>query len=139
MHSRLAEPQQRPGSRGAELAEMLVVVRGSSDPLAAVLVRRAMGTVAKGTSRAAVHGSHSPTNTTVEVTYTTWPWPGARTDLCLSLCHGLRRPSVQGRDEAEEAIEKGKEEKRKAREQVEAKVDSRIGSSSASPHGKSAK
>nr|CAB3456492.1 unnamed protein product [Digitaria exilis] len=83
---------------------MLVVVRGGSGPFAFVLGRRAMGTVAKGTSRAAVHGSHSPTNTTVE-----------------------------GRDEAEESIEKGKEEKRKAREQVEAKVDARIGSSSAPP------
>ncbi|CAN6203768.1 unnamed protein product [Urochloa humidicola] len=96
---------------------MLVVVRGRSGPLAAaVLRRRAMETVAKGTARAAVHGSRSPTNTAVE-----------------------------GREEAEEAIERGKEEKQRMREQVEAKVDgAQIGSASnpaaaAAPHSKSDK
>ncbi|CAN6197677.1 unnamed protein product [Urochloa humidicola] len=89
---------------------MMLVVRGSSGPLLAVVLgQRAMGTVAKGTTRAAVHGSRSPTNTVVE-----------------------------GREEAEEAIAKGKEEKQKMREEVEAKVDdARIGSSS--PHSKSDK
>ncbi|CAL5065706.1 unnamed protein product [Urochloa decumbens] len=84
---------------------MSVVMRGSSDTLAAaVLRRRAMGTVAKGAARAAVHGSRSPANTAVE-----------------------------GREEAEEAIERGKEEKHKMRDQVEAKVgdaDAQIGSAS---------
>jgi hypothetical protein len=52
------------------------------------------------------------------------------------------RGLVQGSEEAEEAIEKGKEEKQKMREQVEAKVDdAHIGASSAPapPTGKSAK
>ncbi|KAG2633404.1 hypothetical protein PVAP13_2NG269303 [Panicum virgatum] len=65
---------------------MLLARRSSGGHLAgvAVLGRRAMGTVAKGTNRAAVHGSRSPTNTAVE-----------------------------GREEAEEAIERGKAEKQK--------------------------
>ena len=48
---------------------------------------------------------------------------------------------MQGREEAEEAIERGKEEKRKMREQVEGKVDdAQVGSASpAPPHSKSAK
>ncbi|CAN6171862.1 unnamed protein product [Urochloa humidicola] len=93
---------------------MMLVARGSSGALlaAGVVGRRAMGTVAKGTTRAAVHGLRSPTNTAVE-----------------------------GREEAEAAIEKGKEEKQKMREDVEAKVDdAQIGSSSpAPPHSKSDK
>ena len=48
---------------------------------------------------------------------------------------------MQGREEAEEAIERGKEEKRKMREQVEGKVDDAQvggGASPAPPHSKSA-
>jgi len=48
---------------------------------------------------------------------------------------------VQGREEAEEAIERGKAEKQKMREQVEGKVDdAQVGRASpAPPHSKSAK
>jgi len=48
---------------------------------------------------------------------------------------------VQGREEAEEAIERGKAEKQKMREQVEGKVDDAQvgGASPAPPHSKSAK
>jgi hypothetical protein len=47
----------------------MVLARGSGGGALAgvVLGRRAMETVAKGTTRAAVHGSRSPTNTAVEV------------------------------------------------------------------------
>ncbi|KAL6639181.1 hypothetical protein ACP70R_022911 [Stipagrostis hirtigluma subsp. patula] len=77
--------------------------RGSSLLAAAATVRpplgrRLMCSVAKGTSRAAVHGSRSPASTTVE-----------------------------GRDKMEEEIEKGKEQKQEARERVEEKVDAQIG------------
>ena len=53
----------------------------------------------------------------------------------------VARSYVQGREEAEEAIERGKAEKQKMREQVEGKVDDAQvgGASPAPPHSKSAK
>ena len=54
----------------------------------------------------------------------------------------VARSYVQGREEAEEAIERGKAEKQKMGEQVEGKVDDAQvggGASPAPPHSKSAK
>nr|BAC57371.1 hypothetical protein [Oryza sativa Japonica Group] len=56
-----------------------------------------MGTVAKGTTRAAVHGSRSPATTT-----------------------------LHNKEEVETAVERGREQKHKAREEVEDKVDASI-------------
>ncbi|PUZ69508.1 hypothetical protein GQ55_2G114500 [Panicum hallii var. hallii] len=89
----------------------MVLARGSGGGALAgfVLGRRAMETVAKGTTRAAVHGSRSLADE-----------HGRRsTRTATTLAPDLACPAVtsrdhmQGREEAEEAIERGRRRSRR--------------------------